>query len=130
MVLVAQLRRAPRARALLRLAWIDPGEQLIHIPAGVAKGGRDAEGRTTLVSDEALTALAEYRAALPNRARFVPFAFVNAPPAQRLPRRFLYRRWKKLERRVKIDGPWARGALIWSFTTLYARRGGEDAPSA
>ena len=131
MVLVAHssgMRR--RELALLQLAWIDPSERLIHIPAGVAKGRRGAKkARTTLVSDEALTALAEYRAALPERARFVPFAFVNARRLRGFHVDFFTRRWKKLERRVGIDGPsgatWLHD-LRRSFITL-ARRGGEDA---
>jgi integrase len=131
LVLVAHssgMRR--RELALLQLGWIDRTQRLVHIPAGIAKGRRGAKkARTTLISRDALAALDVYRDKLPGAARMVPAAFVNRRRLRGLHVDYFTRRFKKLERRVGIDGPsgptWLHD-LRRSFITL-ARWGGEDA---
>ncbi len=132
LVLVAHssgMRR--REIALLERGWIDWPQRLITIPPGISKGtlGR-RKGRVTIVSQEALDAIDEYRRTLSMDAQATKWVFVNSRN-NRDPFHpdHLSRRFQRLRGRVGLDGP---SGPVWlhdlrrSFITL-ARRRGEDA---
>jgi integrase len=131
LVLVAHssgMRR--RELALLELDWIDRDLRVVTIPPGIAKGRRGQKpGRMTIVSAAALRALDEYRATLPRWCDGARWAFVNERSSKPYGPDFFTRRFRKLERRVGVEGPsgptWLHD-LRRSFVTL-ARRRGEDA---
>lgn len=139
MVLVAHssgMRR--REIALFDTTWVDrrPGRdgkplRLVMIPPGISKGRRGhKKGRITIVSEDALAAIDEYRRTLPllNQRRGGP-VFVNADTGRGYHPDTLTARFKALQERAGATGP---SGPVWlhdlrrSFITL-ARRRGEDA---
>ncbi len=131
LVLVAHssgMRR--REVALLEWRWINREQRLVTIPPGVAKGRLGhRKGRTTIISEEALAAIDEYRATLSAEGQRRPHVFVNRRNLDPYVPNYLSNRFRKLQRRVGLVGP---SGPVWlhdlrrSFITL-ARRRGEDA---
>lgn len=118
-----------RELSKLEVGWIDWEERVITVPPGIAKGRRGQKpGRYTITHAAALNALAEYRATLPAHCAATRWAFVNPVTCRHYGPEFFTKRFRKLERRVGVDGPsgptWLHD-LRRSFATLARRRGAD-----
>lgn len=123
---------------MLDLSWIDrrlgpDGKplRLVMIPPGISKGRRGRKkGRLTIISEEALAAVDEYRRTLPMLLQHrCTRVFVNPDTGDGFVPDTFTSRFKRLQQRAGATGP---SGPVWlhdlrrSFITL-ARRRGEDA---